>query len=304
MSDSNNYFWWRLKLEIPIELEESLIWKCEKLAIKTFAIELNKTNEKKLIFWAWLPSFEIDDHQKKNLIESIEIMAQTFRMKLPLPIWEKVSDEDWSSSWKRFWRPDPVGNALLILPAWLELPNVFSNKVVIKIDPGSAFGTGSHPTTRLCLEALGKMNLKDLKIADIGCGSGILSLAALKLGAKEVFAVDVDSLAIRATHENASLNNCSKEKLKVLLGSIEELKKNLKGEKVDLIFCNILAPVIKVLAPELKAIASHNAQALFSGLLLDQMQDIKGVLEDHRWKFIHSSNQENWALMHLCRSQV
>ncbi len=294
-------FWWRLKLEVPIELEESLIWKCEQECIKTFAIELLEGNKTKLIFWIWFQDSEWIDKDRFKFYESLDRFAETFEKKLPLPIWEKVDDEDWSASWKRCWHPDPIGEKLLILPAWLDLPDVFAKRIVIKLDPGSAFGTGSHQTTRLCLEALEKIELNGLRVADIGCGSGILSLAALGLGAKEVNAVDIDSLAVRSTHENALLNDFTKRRLNVSLGSINELQNQLNGLKVDLIVCNILAPVIKSLASDFNKVTSRNANAFFSGLLVDQIQDIKSVLAEYGWQFIAAHEQENWALIHLCR---
>ncbi len=217
MSEFQPSFWWRLKLEIPFELEESLIWKCEKEVIKTFAVQLSEEDKNKLIFFIWLPSYQWDYEDRKNLYESLVSLAETFKLKLPLPIWDKINDEDWSLSWKRFWQPDPVGKKLLILPAWLDLPKTFSERVVLKLDPGSAFGTGAHQTTRLCLEALENFHLNDMRVADIGCGSGILSLAAIALGAREVISVDVDPLAVRATNENALLNGFSKKTLRLHL---------------------------------------------------------------------------------------
>ena len=132
-------------------------------------------------------------------------MADTFGLALAEPLWEELADEDWSLSWKKHWQPDPVGQRLLILPAWLEVPEEHADRLVLKMDPGSAFGTGSHPTTRLCLEALEEMPPHDQRVADLGCGSGVLGLASLALGASEVLAADTDSLAVRATTDNAAL---------------------------------------------------------------------------------------------------
>lgn len=299
MSDFQKNFWWRLKLEAPLHLEESLIWKCERDCIKTFAIEYQKKNKTKFIFWVWLPSSEWNYQERVKFYSSLEPLAETFQINLSPPIWEKVNDEDWSSSWKRLWQPDPVGNSLLILPAWLNLPNDFANRIVLKLDPGSAFGTGSHQTTRLCLEALERIDLNDLRVADIGCGSGILSLAALGLGAKEVFAVDIDSMAVSSAKKNVSLNNLSEKRIRVSIGSVDELHKQLQGVKVDLIICNILAPVIKSLAPSFSDVTSGKAHAFLSGLLVDQIQDIVSLLAENGWQFIAAHQQEKWALIHL-----
>ncbi len=304
MNDFQKEFWWKLKLEVPIELEESFTWNCLRHGIKTFAIESYVENKTKFCFSVWLPSSEWNQRNRSIFYASLEPLAETFQIKLTNPIWEKVNDEDWSSSWKKFWRPDPIGNKLLILPAWLQVPEIFAKRIVLKLDPGSAFGTGSHQTTRLCLEALEKVELQDLRVADIGCGSGILSLAALELGAKEVFAVDVDPLAINSTNSNALLNHFNEKKLRTSLGSVDELYRQLKGLKVDFIVCNILAPVIKSLAPNFSEVASSNANAFLSGLLVDQIQDITSLFAEHGWQFIASYQQENWALIHLCRGAL
>ena len=127
---------------------------------------------------------------------------------------EQIVDEDWSLSWKKSWKPDPVGKSILILPAWLDIPGNFLERKIIRLDPGSAFGTGSHPSTRLCIEALDKKPPVGQTIADLGCGSGILSLVALKLGAQSALSVDTDSLAISATKINSDLNNFSQNLLR------------------------------------------------------------------------------------------
>ena len=146
---------------------------------------------------------------------------------MPACKWIEIKDEDWSISWKKNWKPDPVGKSILILPAWLDVPEEFLERKIIHLDPGSAFGTGSHPSTRLCIEALDNDPPSGQIIADVGCGSGILSLAALKLGAQSTFSVDIDSLAISATKINSALNDFPEHLLNVSLGSIDELEVNI-----------------------------------------------------------------------------
>ncbi len=298
------FFWWKLKIFAPYELEESLTWHCQKVGIRTFAIELKEGMNDQIIFWVWLPSFEWSKKEIETFVKSLKPIAETFQIKLKTPLLKKIHDEDWNSTWKKLWQPDPVGENLLILPSWLELPKVFSKKVVLKLNPGSAFGTGSHPTTRLCLKAIEQTNLHNCVGADIGCGSGILSLAALKFGAKEVIAVDIDSLAIKSTLENSALNNFSSPRLKTSLGSVEEVKKLLKDQKLDFLFCNTLAPIIENLVPQLNDIVSSQTHGFFSGLLADQIQDIKQVLEEYDWRFIASQKDQKWALIHCCRDSA
>ena len=183
------------------------------------------------------------------------------------------------------------------------MPEIHSQRIVLKLDPGSAFGTGSHPTTRLCLEAVERNPPMGLTVADIGCGSGILGIAALGFGAKEVQSVDIDSLAVRATKENALLNNWTEKELNVSQGSIDALRKQLiNPSKVDLLFCNILAPTIKELAPEFSDITHLKSRLVLSGLLVDQVEDIANCLALLKWKVLYSYKLDEWAVIELCRN--
>ena len=228
-------------------------------------------------------------------------MAETFGLQLAVPQWDELADEDWSRSWKQHWQPDPVGNELLILPAWLSVPEEHAQRLVLKMDPGSAFGTGSHPTTRLCLEALEAAPPQGLRVADLGCGSGVLGLAALGLGAHEVIAVDTDSLAVRATSDNAALNGLTSEALSVRQGSLETLETLLDGRPADLLLCNILAPVIEALAPGFQSILSANGRGLLSGLLVEQAPRLTEVLEVLGWSVQALGSQGRWGLLEIRR---
>ncbi len=297
-----DFFWWRIEFSFFKDLEESLLWKLETLAIKTFSIEHFPTQGVDPKLTVWLPSYEWEKQDRRNLELSFIDLTKVFESKTLDFKWEKIPQEDWSSTWKKFWQPDPIGKNLLVLPTWLELPLNHQNRLVIKLDPGSAFGTGSHPTTRLCLEALERNPPKNLRVADIGCGSGILGIASLLLGAKQVLAVDLDSLAVRATQENRLLNNIDLKKLIVSNGSIDALQEQLQGKNVDLLLCNILAPVIKKLAVDFSEVVSESGHLLLSGLLVNQIEEIINILSIWDWKLISSYTQEQWALIYLCRN--
>ncbi len=293
--------WWKLELLIPFELEETLAWKLEKLGINSFAFQHapDRPFEKALV--AWLPSNEWTRSNRERLEDCFKPLALTFGVTLLPAKWEEINDEDWSLSWKKHWKPDPVGQKLLVLPAWLETPAQYSNRTVIRLDPGSAFGSGSHPTTRLCLKALEKFCLTGLTVADLGCGSGILSLAAMRLGARKVLAVDIDSLAIISTVQNSHLNSIDQVDLKVALGSIDELEEALEGKWVDLLVCNTLAPVIKKVAPSFSKVIGPKGSALLSGLLVDQVPEIKSILASLGWQVVHEIQEENWGLLEIRR---
>ncbi len=292
--------WWLLEIAFPSELEDSLFWKLDDLGINRFASEYSPDNPFELNLFVWLPAGEWRDaSSREELLKSLRALSEPFGLSFGRPIWEVIVDEDWSCSWKQHWMPDPVGNHFLILPAWLDLPKEYSDRVVIHIDPGSAFGTGSHPTTRLCLEALEKTSISSKIVADLGCGSGILGIAAMAIGAKQVFAVDNDPLAVCSTHHNSKLNQLDVSRLRVLQGSVEVLASELNKEKVDLLLCNILAPVIEALAPRFGEVLSDRGQAFLSGLLVSQIPRVKRVLEESGWHVWASFQKDGWALLEV-----
>ena len=291
--------WWRLSLPLHPVLEESLLWKLESLGLHRLAVQHAPESPDQRMLLAWLPASEWPKDQRDQLLNSLRPMAETFGLELAQPIWEELAEEDWSLSWKKHWQPDPVGERLLILPAWLDVPKEHQHRLVLKMDPGSAFGTGSRPTTRLCLEALEAMSLRDQTVADLGCGSGILGLAAVALGAREVLAADTDSLAVRATTDNALLNGLEAEQLRVSYGSIDKIESMLDGEAVDLLLCNILAPVIEALAPQFASVLKSTGRGLLSGLLVDQAHRLIQVLAEYGWRARPIAEQGRWGLLEI-----
>ncbi|WP_309742115.1 50S ribosomal protein L11 methyltransferase, partial [Chamaesiphon sp. OTE_20_metabat_361] len=197
------------------------------------------------------------------------------------------------------WQAQPIGDRLIINPAWLSLPTD-PDRIVLQLDPGVAFGTGTHATTQLCLEAL-EMRIQpntNLTVADLGCGSGILSTAAVLLGATQVYAVDNDPLAVKATGENRNLNLIPPAKLIVDLGSIEKLQSMLP-EPVDGFVCNILADIIIELAPSMAALVKPKGWAILSGILSSQVADVSHVLEQHGWVVGTVWNRQEWSCINL-----
>ena len=281
----------------PPELEESLAWKLNDLGLHRFALQHSPDTPHQKTLLVWLPQPEWPIADREQLLASLEPLSQPFGLAFPSGVWDEVADEDWSLSWKQHWQPDPVGHRLLILPAWLDVPEEHADRFVIRMDPGSAFGTGSHPTTRLCLEALEACPPQGLLVADLGCGSGVLGLASLCLGADAVLAADTDSLAVRATAGNRSLNQCSEQRLQVSLGSVETLQALLAGRRADLLLCNILAPVIEALSPGFESLIAPNGRALLSGLLVDQAPRLKDVLAAQGWQVTQELAQGRWGLL-------
>jgi len=299
--------WWRLELLALPELEESLIWKLNALGIPRVAVRHSpeQPQDRKLV--AWLPASDWPESERQQLEQALKPLADTFGLTLPPCHWFEQDDEDWSLSWKQHWEPDPVGQRLLILPAWLELPPEHADRQVIRMDPGSAFGTGSHPTTRLCLEAIEQLSderggsLGSIRVADLGCGSGILGIAALLEGASSVAAADTDSLAVRATRDNAVVSGFA-EQFQVDLGSIERLAELLEGRPADLLLCNILAPVIEALCPAFDTVLAPGGLGLLSGLLVSQAPRLQEVLAEQGWSAELTAQQSQWGLMTIRRS--
>jgi len=298
-------------MPVPGELEESLLWRLPELGVTRLAVlhAPGTPLERELV--AWLPESDWPETDLRQLERALQPLAEVFAMTLPPLRWERVADEDWSLTWKQNWAPDPIGRSLLVLPAWLEEPAEAQGRHVIRIDPGLAFGTGAHPTTRLCLEgleALGRERvdggnapdrspLAGLRVADLGCGSGLLGLAALALGAEGVWAVDTDPLAIRATNENAALNAVTT--IHTGVGSIDELELLLQGQSADVLLCNILAPVIAELAEGFSLILNPNGLGLLSGLLVSQADELIATLRAQGWQASLSASLEPWAMLTL-----
>lgn len=298
--------WWRLELASLPELEESLLWKLTDLGIPRVAVQHRPETPSQRQLIAWLPEIDWPELERQQLELALAPLAEPFGLALPPLQWSQQVDEDWSLSWKQHWQADPVGEGLLILPAWLPCPPEHAERRLIAMDPGSAFGTGSHPTTRLCLEALELLaatkpaELAGLRVADLGCGSGVLGLAALRLGAASVAAVDTDSLAVRATADNADLNGLSPQ-VRVQLGSVEALAALLEGQPAELLLCNILAPVIQALCPAFNTVLAATGVGLLSGLLVDQAPALQLALRQEGWQAELTAEQSQWGLMTIRR---
>ena len=310
LASQGSHGWWKLSLALPGDLEESLLWKLPELGVHRVAVVHRPLEPLNRELQAWLPESDWSEADLQALERALAPLGDSFALQLPPLSWERVADEDWSLSWKQHWAPDPIGATLLVLPAWLEVPEEAQGRRVIRLDPGPAFGTGSHPSTRLCLEGLeglaasevregapSEQPLKGLRVADLGCGSGLLGLAALALGAEWVYAVDTDPLAIRATQGNAALNGF--QTLSVREGSTAELESLLQGEPADVLLCNILAPVIAELSSSFPRLLRQNGHGLLSGLLVTQADGLLSGLRAQGWQATLAAIQEPWALLRL-----
>ncbi|MGB3403648.1 MAG: 50S ribosomal protein L11 methyltransferase [Microcoleaceae cyanobacterium] len=292
--------WWEIKVLSDPALEETIFWRLEDFGCHGSASQIKNHA---CLTSAYLPE------QQANLLDlaalSLWLRQDALCLEMPAPAvdWDLIDEQDWASSWQKYWEPTPIGDYFLVYPAWLPLPND-SDRKILRLDPGVAFGTGTHATTQLCLESLEmRLGVKPEKaiIADIGCGSGILSIGSLLLGATQVHAVDIDPLAVRAADHNRQLNQILQDKMVVEQGSIERLLEKLE-HPVDGILCNILAEVIIDLIPQFDNIVHSNTWAILSGILLDQAKPIADTLEQHGWIVATLWKRQEWCCFNIRRS--
>jgi ribosomal protein L11 methyltransferase len=291
--------WWEIKINHVPELEDTIFWRLQEFGCQGMA--LAKEGDSWFIK-AYIPAIT---KETMDLAALSQWLKQDFTLEgydSPNITWKLIDDEDWASSWKDHWQPMEIGDRFCIYPAWIEPPKE-SERIIIRLDPGSAFGTGVHATTQLCLESL-EMRLgeaeKELTIADIGCGSGILSIGAKFLGAKQVYATDIDPLATKATKENSELNHVND--IQVFQGSIDQLKL-IPDLKFDGIVCNILAEVIKIMIPDITEIIKPDGWVILSGILVDQSVDISDILEKNGWTIASLWKRGEWCCLNARRSR-
>lgn len=293
--------WWEIQVLCDPAVEDLIYWRLENFGCKGASSE---TKANTCLVKGYLPQMQVQLLDLSAL--SLLLQQDALCAALPIPVmqWHLIDEEDWSSSWKDYWHPQEVGDRLLINPAWLPPPN--SDRIVLKLDPGVAFGTGAHQTTQLCLESL-EMRLGDAEssqeivVADIGCGSGILSIAAILMGAKRAYAVDNDPLAIQSTLGSCVLNEIEGDRLQVQEGSIEELI-SMVPQPVDGILCNILAEVIVDLIPKMEPLCKPTTWGILSGILLDQVKPVADTLEQNGWVVATLWRRQDWCCLNIRRT--
>ena len=217
-----------------------------------------------------------------------------------------VNEEDWANNWKQYYKPMEIGERLLVIPEW-EQENVkgqakYAGKVPLILEPGLTFGTGSHATTRLCLTALEEAVHGGETVLDLGCGSGILSIAALRLGAVSAKAVDIDDKCLTVAYENAALNDIGKDRYTVLVGDVLSngaLRETLGGG-YDVVVANIVADVIIGLAPMVRQFLKPGGLFLCSGIIDTRAGEVADALRQNGWEIETTRSGEGWY-SYACR---
>lgn len=214
---------------------------------------------------------------------------------------ENMEDADWENNWKQFYKPMEIGDRLIVIPEW-ESAGVPEGRVALRLNPGLTFGTGSHATTRLCLTALEKHITGGQTVLDLGCGSGILSIAALLLGADRTVACDIDEKCMDVAYENAALNGVGRDRYTVRWGDVvtdQALRQELGGP-YDVVVANIVADVIKALASTVRPLVKEGGIFLCSGIIDDRAEEVAQCLRDNGWTIAETRSSEGW-FSYLCR---
>ena len=206
---------------------------------------------------------------------------------------EGVNDADWSENWKKYFHATEIRDKLAIVPSWEEYDNK-ENRKILHIDPGAAFGTGTHATTSLCLSMLENYVAEGSKMLDIGCGSGILSIASVLLGAKTAVGVDIDAQSVKTAKENAELNNVS-GKTEYIVGDLAD---KISG-KYNVVCANIVADVVIRLLGDVRTFMEENAVLLVSGIIDTRENDVLAAAEKHGFKVKEKQYKDNWCAFAL-----
>lgn len=252
--------------------------------VKTYIEEDDKASEKLLQIKSALNSIRCEE------LGSLDIKIKN------------LAQEDWENNWRQYFKPLYVGDNIIIKPHWESVENT-EGKLLFEIDPGMTFGSGQHETTRMCVEALEKCVKKGDTIADLGCGSGILSVIGLLLGAEYAYAVDIDPNAPKIAYENAALNNVSRDNYKVECGNVltdKALCKRLSEEKYDIVVANIVADVIIPLSEKVRSFMKKGGYFICSGIIDFRMEEVREALVKNGFEITQIKHDGDWYAF-VCR---
>ena len=250
----------------------------------------NKSGQDGVLIKTYIP-------EERNVLELIETVKARIAL-LPsfgLDIGEgsvslsNVNESDWANEWKKYYKPTKVGKKIVVKPSWEEYEKQ-EGDLIIELDPGMAFGTGTHETTSMCIRELENYVDETKTVFDIGCGSGILAIAAAQLGAKEVVAGDLDEVAVKVSKENCEINNVS-DKVVVKHGSLFEVV----DSKADVIVANIIADIIKILAKDVSKFLKEDGVFISSGIILAKIDEVCEALEENGFEIVKVERLGEWS---------
>ncbi len=237
----------------------------------------------------YIPSNESASDFLNVLKERLALLDQVHHIQSHLLV-NHLDEEDWAESWKEFFWPEKIGRRIVVKPTWRSYRPV-SDDIVIELDPGMAFGTGTHPTSGMCIQLLEDYVKNGDAVLDVGAGSGILMVAAVKLGAALVWGVDNDAVAVKVAHENLILNKVSKTQYQVLQGDLM----NGLERQFSLIVANILSEVIISLLDDIPAVLSPQGKFIFSGITEENAQKVKEKIVETGMIVLETRFQDGWC---------
>lgn len=270
-----------LYLEDYSDLEQQAV---EIAHIDLIDEELLQKNREEAIIHLYLPSNE-------NARESLSFLKERFEaVHIPFQAdTDTVDPKDFENNWKKYFKSTEIGRRLCICPSWEQYNNK-ENRKVLKIDPGAAFGTGTHATTAMCLALLDQFITPNQTVLDIGCGSGILSIAAVLLGAERATGIDIDPVAVKVARENAALNGLS-EKTEFLVGNLNEKITS----RYSVVCANIVADVIMALAPDVPGLLAPGGRFLCSGIIDSRAEEVRAALLRAGLQITNTVTESNWV---------
>lgn len=314
--------WTKLTIDTTVEAVDILSAFLDDLGVEGIMIEDNVplTEEDKKAMFVDIPLIEGEDDGTAKVscfidesfdVDTLkaDIVSELTRLEEFLPVGTKnitlgnTEDKDWINNWKQFFKPFRLYDNIVIKPTWEELTDVKEDDMVVEIDPGIAFGTGSHETTKLCIGQLKKYLKAGDTVFDVGSGSGILSIISVMLGAGFVHGMDIDEVAVRASIENREVNNISEDKLALTCGNLlagnDAASKMAfdvnKGEKYDIVVANILADVIIPLSGVIEPFLKEDGCFITSGIIDMKEEAVKEALLSNGFKIIDVVHMNDWV---------
>ena len=308
--------WSQFRLTTTTEAEDIVISMLADLGVEGVQIEDKvplTEQDKEQMFVDILPDFAEDDGEAyltfyldvdedhtellAQIREELEDMKSYINVGACTIEESETEDLDWVNNWKQYFHQFYIDD-ILVIPSWEEIKEEDKDKMVIHIDPGTAFGTGAHETTQLCIRAVKKYVTEDSEVLDVGCGSGILGMIALMLGAKHSVGTDLDPCAITATHENMEENNISKDRYEVMIGNIiddKEIQDRVGYEKYDIVLANILADVLVPLTPVIVNQMKKGAVYITSGIIDNKEETVVEAVKAAGLEVLEVNYQGEWV---------
>ena len=298
--------WLEVSLTVDAEIAEAasevLSRYCENGVVVERGMDYNDAEDIGTPFgpchvYGYLPMDDEVEEKKSQISQALWHLG--FISEIPEPEFKIIEDQDWMSSWKKFYRPIPIGKKMLILPAWVEQED--PDRIPLRIDPSMAFGTGTHPTTQLCLGLAEEYVQPGIDVIDVGCGSGILSIGSVLLGAKHALGVDIDPESMKNSMDNARRNNVL-DKCEFYQGSVAEILKDETSIKhAPLVLANILAPILLMLFDVgMAELVDPGGILVLSGILEDQEDKVRKMAESKGLTFLKRMQIKDWVAMSFC----